>query len=226
MLKKKKSENVLIINFKTYAESSGKKADKLALAANSIAKKTGKKIILVVQETDIYRLSKLVDIPIYSEHLDPIEYGAHTGKVLAKTLKFNGAEGVLLNHSEDRFDINEIDESTELAKKFKLKVIICATDSEQAAAVSLFKPDFVAVEPSELIGTGISVSKSKPEIVSDSVLRVSQVSKVPLLCGAGISSGKDVRSAIDLGAKGVLVASRIVKSKKPEKIILEMAKEL
>jgi len=226
MSKKKESENVLVINFKTYDESSGKKADKLALVADRVAKKTGKKIILVVQETDIYRLSKLVDIPVYSEHLDPIEYGAHTGKVLAKTLKFNGAEGVLLNHSEDRFDLNEIDESTELAKKFKLKVIICATDSEQAAAVSLFKPNFVAVEPSELIGTGISVSSSRPEVVSDSVLRVAQVGNVPLLCGAGISSAEDVRKSIDLGAKGVLVASRIVKAKEPEKIILAMAKEL
>jgi triosephosphate isomerase len=37
-----------------------------------------------------------------------------------------------------------------------------------------------------------------------------------VLCGAGISKGEDLRAALDLGSKGVLLASGIVKAKDPK----------
>jgi triosephosphate isomerase len=226
MIKKKNKDAILVINFKTYAESSEKKAEELAKIANKVAKETNKKIIIVVQETDIYRIARLVDIPVYSEHLDPIEYGAHTGKVLASTLKYNGASGVLLNHSEDRFGLHEMDESIRIARKHKLGVIACANDEDQAAAISVFKPDYIAVEPPELIGGNISVSTAKPEIIEKTVKKVHAVKKIPVLCGAGVKRDQDVIRAIQLGAKGILVASGIVKAKDPEKKIKELVEFL
>ncbi len=226
-MKNKVEENYLVINFKTYFEGSGKNAEKIAKIANKVAKKTGKNIILVVQETDINRLSNLVDIPVYSEHLDPIEYGAHTGKVLAQSLKFNGAKGVVLNHSEDRFNLEQIEKSKKIAKKNKLKTIICVNDAAQAAALSYFKPDFLAIEPPELIGGNTSVSKAKPEVITETVDKVKKVNKKQLvLCGAGIKTAEDVKKAIKLGTQGVFVASGIIKSKTPEKKIRELVKYL
>jgi triosephosphate isomerase (TIM) len=226
-MKKGEQENYLVINFKTYFEGSGKKAEKLAKIADKIARKTKKNIIIVVQETDIHRISQLVSIPVFSEHLDPIEYGAHTGKILAESLKFNGAQGVVLNHSEDRFNLAQIEKSKKIAKKNKLKTIICANDAEQAAALSNFKPDFLAVEPPELIGGNTSVSKAKPEIIIDTVKKVRKTHKKQIiLCGAGIKTAKDVKTAIKLGTQGVFVASGVVKSKTPEKKIRELVKFL
>ena len=46
------------------------------------------------------------------------------------------------------------------------------------------------------------------------------------LCGAGIVSGEDVKKAIELGTRGVLVASSIVKSKDPCRAASSMAKAL
>jgi len=215
-----------VINFKTYEESSGANADKIAKIADKISKETNKKIILVVQEPDIYRISRIVDIPVFSEHLDPIDYGAHTGKILASTLKYNGASGVLLNHSEDRFDLHEIDLSIKLAKKHKLKTIVCANDADQAAAVAVFKPDYVAVEPPELIGGDISVSTANPEIVSDTVKEVNKIKKIPVLCGAGVKRAEDVIQSINLGAKGILIASGIIKAKNIENKIRELVQFL
>ena len=226
MFKKKESENVLVINFKTYFESSGKKAEELAKIANRVAKKTGKNIILAVQETDIHLLSQLVTIPIYSEHLDPIEYGAHTGKVLAQSLKYNGASGVLLNHSEDRFDLHKIEESIKIAKKNGLKVIVCANDAEQSAAIAVFKPDYIAVEPPELIGGNVSVSEAKPEIIFETIEKVNSIKKVPVLCGAGVKTADDVKKAIGLGSAGVLVASGVIKARYIEHKIEELVRFL
>ncbi len=86
------------------------------------------------------------------------------------------------------------------------------------------KPTIVAIEPPELIGTGIPVSKANPDVVVGSVEAVKGVSKnVKVLCGAGISTGDDVRAAIDLGTDGVLLASGVVKAKDPKKALLDLA---
>ena len=220
-------KNYLIINFKTYTESSGKNAEKLALIADKIAKKTKKNIILVVQPTDINRISKLVKIPVYAQHLDPIEPGAHTGKLLAESLKYAGAKGVVINHSEDRVKKGIIEKTMLIAKKHSFKTIICAKNSSQAKAWAKFKPDFLAIEPPKLIGGNISVSTAKPSLITETIKKVHSFnSKQKVLCGAGVKTAEDVKKAIELGVQGVFVASGVVKAKNPAKEILELVKFL
>jgi triosephosphate isomerase len=90
--------------------------------------------------------------------------------------------------------------------------------------VAALKPDIMAIEPPELIGTGIPVSKAKPEVVTDTIKLVRKVNpKVVILCGAGIGQGEDVAAAKRLGTQGVLVASGIVKAKNPYKVMREFA---
>jgi len=217
---------VIIVNFKTYSESTGKGADELALICEKVAHDTGKNIILAVEEVDIYRISALVDIPVYSETLDPISSGAHTGKNLPQALKENGAVGTLLNHSEDLFILDMLKESIDIAKKLGLKTVVCANDADTAEAVAAFDPDMIAIEPPELIGGDISVSTAKPEIITETIEKVRRVADIPVLCGAGIKTGEDVRIALELGAQGILIASGVIKSKNPEKALRELADAL
>ncbi|MBU2560167.1 triose-phosphate isomerase, partial [archaeon] len=85
-------------------------------------------------------------------------------------------------------------------------------------------PTSIAIEPPELIGSGIPVSKADPGIVSDSVAAVENINKdIIVLCGAGISTGEDVKAAIELGAKGVLLASGVVKAGDPKSVLLDLA---
>jgi triosephosphate isomerase len=105
--------------------------------------------------------------------------------------------------------------------------LVCADDPNASAAVSAMGPDIVAVEPPELIGTGISVSTSRPEVVSDTVRRVRSVNPrlgVHVLCGAGVSKPEDVSRALQLGAEGVLVSSAYVKSRDPAALLREMCR--
>jgi len=43
-----------------------------------------------------------------------------------------------------------------------------------------------------------------------------------VLCGAGISTGEDVKAAIGLGTEGVLLASGVVKSADPKAVLLDL----
>lgn len=135
-----------------------------------------------------------------------------------------GAVGTLVNHSEHRLILADIDETIRRAKEAKLKIIVCSNNPEVSATVCALSPDFCAYEPSKLIGTGISVSKAEPEVVTKAVELMQEVNpEVVPLCGAGISTGEDVTAAIKLKTQGVLLASGVVKAKDPKAVLQEMA---
>ncbi len=209
---------VIVINFKTYPEATGAKAEALAKICDDVARECKADIRVAVQAADIYRVAKSVKIPVYAEHVDPITPGRNTGYILPEAVKAEGAIGTLLNHSEHRLDEKTLEASVDAAKKAGLKVIICAPTPEAGAHAALLKPEFVAVEPPELIAGKVSVSEAEPEVITKSVKLV----KAPLLVGAGIHERKDVEIAVKLGAKGVLLASDITTAKDPEKELREL----
>lgn len=211
---------IAIINLKTYEMGTGENALKLAKIAESLKRKDVD-TILAVQPTDIRLVSESVGLDVFSQHVDPIGYGAHTGWILPESVKSAGAKGTLLNHSERRIDMKTLERSIRRCREVGLITVACADTPENAGKIAEFEPDYIAIEPPELIGGEISVSKAKPEIVTESVESVRPFG-IPVLCGAGIKNREDVEKAKDLGADGILVASGVVKSKDPEKAIREL----
>lgn len=219
---------IIAINYKAYHPYSfGEHALKIARDAKRVWEETGIEIILAPPYTELYRVMKEVEnteIKIYAQHADPLKPGAITGYIPIEALKELGVDGIILNHSEHRLKLADINWLIKKARENELKTLVCADVPETGAAIALLKPDMVAVEPPELIGTGIPVSKAKPEVITNSVELIRKVSKeVKILTGAGISKGEDVYIAIKLGTIGVLVASAIVKAKNPYKVIHDMA---
>ena len=206
---------VIIVNFKTYPQATGAKAEALARACETVAKERGADIRVAVQAADIYRVKHAVTIPVYAEHVDPIDPGQHTGYILPADVKAEGAVGTLLNHSEHRIHRDVLERTVRHAKEAGLKVVICAATPEEGATYAAFKPEFVAVEPPALIGGTISVSTAEPELITDAVKKV----KAPLLVGAGIHTGADVKIALKLGAQGVLLASGVTRAKDPKEAL-------
>ena len=215
----------LIVNFKTYEASTGDNSIELARVLAQVRGETGKEVIAAPQFVDLRDVGKIV--PSFSQHIDPVPYGSNTGSVLPESVKAAEAVGTLINHSERKVGLDFIQEAVAKAKELGLASCVCAADTEEAKGIAEFGPDMIAVEPPELIGSGISVSKARPEVVSDSVKAIKEInSGIRVLCGAGVSTGEDVRKAILLGAEGVLVASAIVNSQDSYKITLEMANGL
>tara|TARA_Y100000310_G_C20688999_1_gene820976 strand:+ start:1541 stop:2182 length:642 start_codon:yes stop_codon:yes gene_type:complete len=207
----------MLINFKTYKKGSGKSSLEVAKACQKVNGKVN--MAIAVQAADIYKISKSVNIPVYAQHIDDIEYGSHTGWLLPEDIKEAGAAGTLLNHSEHRIPHKTIKKLVDRARKLKLKVIICAKNVSEGATLAKFKPDYIAVEPPELIGSKTkSVCTSKPGLIATCVKKI----KAPLLVGAGVKSSQDVKVGMQLGAKGVLLASDVMKAKNPLKELKEL----
>ena len=216
---------IVLVNFKTYAEGTGKNALKLAKACEKVSLETEVCVGVAPQFVDITLVADAVEIPVFAQHIDPVTHGSFTGHVLPEAIKEAGAVGTLINHSERRLKIADIDAAITRARENGLISVVCSNNAAVSEAAAMLKPDMVAVEPPELIGTGIPVSKATPEVVSGTVKLVKQVNRdVIVLCGAGITQGEDVAAALRLGTEGVLVASGIVKAKDPYKVLLEFAK--
>jgi len=218
---------IILVNFKTYSEATGRKALELAKNCEKISSETEIRVGVAPQFVDIQPIVKAVSIPVFAQHIDPIRPGSSTGHILPESVKEAGAVGALVNHSERRLRLADIDAAITRAREVDLVSLVCCNNSAVSAATSALRPDMIAVEPPELIGTGISVSKAKPEVVSDTVELVKQINPdVIVLCGAGITTGEDVAAALRLGTEGVLVASGIVKAQNPYKVLLEFAKAI
>jgi triosephosphate isomerase len=223
-LKPKLQTPIIIVNFKTYLEATGRKAVELAKQAEKVSKETGASIVVAPQFADIARVAEAVEIPVFAQHIDPIKPGSCTGHVLVDSIKEAGAVGTLINHSEKQLKLVDIDTAIRLAREKNLISCVCANNPSVSAAAAALKPDIVSIEPPELIGTGVAVSKAQPEVVTDTVKLVREVNtEITILCGAGISHGEDVAVALKLGTQGVLVASGIVKAKDPYSILREFA---
>jgi len=214
---------LVLINFKAYAEASGRRGLQLAQVAQKVSRETGITIAVAPQLTDLAFIASQVEIPVFSQHVDDVSPGSYTGHVTLEAVKDAGAVGTMVNHSEKRVRADQVDVIVKRARQLDLVTVVCTNTPEVTAAMAALAPDMVAIEPPELIGTGIPVSKARPEVVTASVDLVKRINpNVKVLCGAGITTGDDVAAALRLGAVGVLLASGVVKAKDWEKAIKDL----
>jgi len=199
------------VGFKTYLEGTGDAALKLAKLCSRLAIECDVKLILTVQPTDIYRISRGVLTPVITQHVDAIRPGRHTGWLLPEAAKAAGAVGSFLNHCEKPLTMNQIKKTIERLHELDMISLVSARDIESIKEIALFNPDIIMVEPPELVGTGKAVTQVKPEIVTNAVKEIRKIdSDIRVLCGAGISSREDVKKAIELGADGVGITSFVL----------------
>ncbi|MGI0057437.1 MAG: triose-phosphate isomerase [Nitrosarchaeum sp.] len=217
---------MFIINCKNYEEIAGDEIVKFVKIAEKISKKYKIKIAVAPPQHLIGLVSKS-SIPIFAQHIDNSKVGSTTGFIIPELLKKSKVSGSLINHSEHRISEKEITGLVLRLKELNMISVVCVKDVIEAKKYAKLNPDYIAIEPPELIGSGKAISKERPELITKSVDAVNNVNnKTKLLCGAGIVSGQDVSKALELGAKGILVASGIIKAKNWTKIIEEFSKAM
>ncbi|MCR4335773.1 MAG: triose-phosphate isomerase [archaeon] len=212
----------LFVNFKTYEESTGTKA--VSLAKLLSAEFDGSvEIIPVVQALDLKEITSSASLKVFAQHIDPVFFGSNTGKILPEAVKSAGAFGTVLNHAENKVENDFIKKAVQRCKETGLKIMLCAENLKRAKQLAVFNPDFIAVEPPELIGGDISVSTANPKLISDSVKAIHKINKnIIVITGAGVKNSSDVSKALELGSQGVFVASGIVCAKDKQKALKEL----
>ncbi|EMA47036.1 triose-phosphate isomerase [Halococcus saccharolyticus] len=212
----------VLVNLKAYPSD----PVAIATAAHEIADESGVRIAVAPQAAHLERVAE-TGVETWAQHISSVEHGSHTGSTLAEAVADAGAVGTLVNHSERRLRLADIDGALDAADRAGLETIVCANNPDQIGAAAALGPDGVAVEPPALIGGDVSVSQADPEIVEGAVEAATAVDdSVDVLCGAGISSGEDLAAAGDLGASGVLLASGVAKADDPRAALADLVEPL
>ncbi len=218
---------IIVVNMKTYPQSFGKEGVNLLKACQEVSRSSGIEIPVCPPMTDLTLFCQNATVPILAQHADDMPPGSGTGSVPPEAVKIAGARGLLINHSEKRMRVADIGSIVRKAKELGLETIVCTNDVKVSQACAVFEPDYVAVEPPELIGGDVSVTKANPNVVSDSVEAVRAISpRVKVLTGAGVKTGEDVKKAVELGCKGVLLASGVVKAGDRKQVLEDLVRPL
>ena len=213
---------LIVVNFKTYVTAMGQKAVDLAKAMER-ASKDHVRMIAVVSAFDLHAVKQAApSLEVWSQHLDPVGLGSFTGWLQPENAIERGAQGTIINHAEHKVDIEHVQRlMQQLPDEFP--ICACAADVDEAHQLAELGPTFIAVEPPELIGGDISVTTADPAIVSDTVNAVRAINPhVRVLCGAGVKDGKDVKTAVELGAHGVLLASGVTKASDVDAVLADL----
>ena len=214
---------VILVNLKCYQESINHGAHRIAKAAREVSDESGISIALAPMFMDIHPVKHHFGIPVFAQHIDPVTPGANTGRIPLASVKSAGAIGSLVNHSEYRLTLADIDKNVTALRAEGMVSCVCSNNVATTAAAAILGPDYVAIEPPELIGGSISVAEANPDIITASVEAALKANpNVKILTGAGIHSGKCVKTAMDLGTSGVLLASSVVKAEDPAKILRDL----
>ena len=202
---------IVVVNFKTYKQ--GRAVLNLARAIE----KVGKKIIVGVQACDVAEVVGAVGNPVYVQHVDWQKLGRGTGFVLPEAVKTDGAKGVFLNHSEHKISFGVLKRSVLRCREVGLKVLVFAGSLGEAKRIEKLKPDYLVVEPPELVGGSRSVSSVKGYVAN-----MAKGLKGDFLVGAGVHSREDVVSALRDGACGFAVSSGVVRARNSGKVLREL----
>ena len=205
-------KHLIVVNFKTYQSASGESAEQLAKVMEQFVNRNYR-MIAVVSAFDLSSISTNSDeLEVWSQHLDPVGKGSHTGWLEPDLAIQRGAVGTIINHAEHKVTLEHVKDLMSMLPE-NFPICACAADVDEAIALAKLGPTFIAVEPPELIGGEISVTSADPSIVSNTVTAVKSTNpNVRVLCGAGVKNGADVKMAIELGAEGVLLASGVTKA--------------
>jgi triosephosphate isomerase len=208
------------VNFKSYEAGWTERGIKLSLSCGKISRETGVKIIPVVSALSFGFIKQAYQGEMWIQHADWEKEGGNSGAVLIREAIGAGAAGSLINHSEKKLKLGTI-KKTLAAKPAGFQIMtICQHPKQITGWGAKLNTDYLAWEPTELIG---SSEESVMDKYEETVKKLAAAVRVPLIIGAGIKKGEDVRRALAAGAKGVLVSSDVVKAADPEKELKELA---
>lgn len=217
----------MVVNFKNYHEVLGEGAVRLALAVKRVAETVEVEAIVAPPTPMLALVASKTKAQVYSQTVGSKAGDKTTGAILPEAVKAAGASGTILNHSESRRTPAELQKLVPRLVSMGMGVCLCSQTAQESAKLASLGPKYLAIEPPELIGTGVAVSKARPELVERTVSAVRRAGYGgKILCGAGIVTGTDVSKAIELGVDGVLVASSVVKAPDWESKVRELARSL
>lgn len=225
---------LLVFNLKVYEESLGPGAVKIAKAcAKAAATRQGTLTLVAPDALDARAVQKALagkaNVKACLQSVDAGGWGKQTGHMPIEAAIAAGFRASILNHQEHRVPFEKAAEVIQKVNRHNQEkaqnnpenpdyftLVVCAKDPDEGARLAGAGATIVAAEIAELIGTLQSLTRLNPQFVKDAVAKIQAAHpSVQVLAGAGVADASDVRKGVELGVTGAILATAIVKSKRP-----------
>ncbi|MFC6872842.1 triose-phosphate isomerase [Halobellus marinus] len=211
------------INFKIYPGTTGEDGLEFARLIERVERETGANFVLTPQIPDIRLIAEETDLTVTAPYMDAVEPGRGMGRILPETIREAGAEGVVINHAENRETLADLARKIERCREVGLDSIVCVDSIAMGEAVAPFDPDSVVFEKPEDISTDRAITQTHPDLVREFIdVMASENERTKVLVGGGIGSADDVRLAFEQGADATGAASAVSLADDPETLLTEI----
>jgi triosephosphate isomerase len=210
---------MILINFKLYSQTFSDHGVKLAKIIQEVSQQRSFPIVITASSLEAYRLSSETGAKVWLQHVDDYSEGRGTGYISPLQAEKLGITGSLLNHSEHQLSKGTVLKTIK-SRPAGFTLVCCAKSIGQIAWIKKASPDFILYEPPELIASpDKSIATENPKSI---VSAVAAAGNVPLMVGAGIKDGNDVKICLKMGAKAIGLASAFVSSTDPRALLEEL----
>ncbi|AKU08101.1 MULTISPECIES: triose-phosphate isomerase [Haloferax] len=212
------------VNFKVYPDTSGEDALAFARMLETIEAETDARFVLTPQLPDIRLITEHTDLAVTAPAMDAVEPGRGMGKILPETVADAGADGVVINHAENRDTLSDLVWKIERCRDLDLDSVVCVDSIEMGRAVAEFDPDSMIYEMPEDISSDRAITQTHPDRVRAFMSMVeAENPRTRVLVGGGISTAEDVRLAFEQGGHATGAASAVSLASDPESLLRDIA---
>jgi triosephosphate isomerase len=212
------------VNLKVYPDTWGDHAVAFARTLEQLEAETSARFVLTPQLPDLRLIAAETDVTVTAPFMHATEPGRGMGKILPETLADAGADGVVINHAENRDTLTDLVWKIERCRDLGMDSVVCVDSIEMGRAVAEFDPDSVIYEMPGDISSDRAITQTHPDRVRAFLGMIDEENpRTRVLVGGGISTAEDVRLAFEQGADATGAASAVSLAADPEGLLREIA---
>lgn len=212
------------VNLKIYPDTWGDHAVAFARTLEQLEAETSARFVLTPQLPDLRLLAAETDVAVTAPFMHATEPGRGMGKILPETLADAGADGVVINHAENRDTLTDLVWKIERCRDLGMDSVVCVDSIEMGRAVAEFDPDSVIYEMPGDISSDRAITQTHPDRVRAFLAMIDEENpRTRVLVGGGISTAEDVRLAFEQGADATGAASAVSLATDPDGLLREIA---
>ena len=212
------------VNFKIYPGTWGDDALAFARMLEKIEMETDAQFVLTPQLPNLETIASETSLAVTAPYMDATEPGRGMGKILPETVADAGADGVVINHAENRDSFTGLVWKIERCRDLGMDSVVCVDSLEMGRAIAEFNPDSMIFEMPDDISSDRAITQTHPDRVKEFLAMVDEKSlQTKVLVGGGISTPEDVRLAFEQGAPAAGAASAVSLADDPETLLRKIA---
>ena len=204
------ADPIFLVNYKTYAGTSGDDALAFAETIERVRDETGSRFAVAPQLPDLRLVAERTALPIVAQTGIP-QAESGMGDITFEAVADAGADAVFVSHPENEAALTAVDRAVDRCGELGLESIVAVESLPTARMALAADPDWLLFERPADIATEEGMVRTHPERIETFVEAVAdEAPETRMFVGGGIRTAADVARAFECGVDATGAASAAV----------------